>query len=324
MKKVCIVGYGTIGPVHGHALEHVEQAQLYAVCDINPEARKRCSDQYSVVEYDDFDTMLEDECIDSIHICTPHHLHFEMIQKALAKGKEVVVEKPLTRTKEELELLMQLEHKEKVCVVLQNRLNPCVQKMKELLDSGDLGALIGVRSFVTWKRDASYYKRDDWRGKWDTEGGGLLINQAIHTLDYYIYLLGGMQSVQAQMSNYTLKDVIEVEDTFSAFFQLKGNVRGIFFATNAYPENSTPLFEVKMEQGTLRYMDRKLWLNDHIICEDTRPDIGRDYWGNSHGLLIKRYYDEHTYFGVADAYDTMRTVFAMYESAKTMDAIYFA
>ena len=79
MKNVCIVGYGAIGPIHAKALEKVENARLYAVCDIDAAKRAKCVSQYPVTEYDDFDKMLLDEQIDSVHICTPHYLHFEMI-----------------------------------------------------------------------------------------------------------------------------------------------------------------------------------------------------------------------------------------------------
>ena len=83
MKRVCIVGYGAIGPIHAKALEKAEQAEIYAICDIDGSRRRRCTEKYSTVEYEDFDTMLQDEDIDSVHICTPHYLHFEMVKKAL-------------------------------------------------------------------------------------------------------------------------------------------------------------------------------------------------------------------------------------------------
>lgn len=101
MKNVCIVGYGAIGPIHGMALEQTKQARLYGVCDIDPERRRLCREKYGAVEYADFDAVLADRAVDSVHICTPHWLHYEMIQKALAAGKDVVAEKPVTRTRQE-------------------------------------------------------------------------------------------------------------------------------------------------------------------------------------------------------------------------------
>ena len=315
MKKVCIVGYGAIGPVHAKALEYVNEAALYAICDINESKRKLCRETYPVIEYDDFDRMLTDEAIDSVHICTPHYLHFEMVKKALAAGKDVVVEKPVTMTKAQFAELKKLQGAEKICMVLQNRLNPSVQKMKELVQSGELGAVKAAKGILTWHRDKAYYESDAWRGKWATEGGGVLINQAVHTLDYFSYLLGDVASVRANMFNYSLEDVIEVEDTFTARLNLENGVKALFFATNAYAETSAPYFEILFEKGNARYMDGQLWVNQQLAAEDTAPVLGKAYWGSGHNGLLKRYYDEHQYFSISDIENTMETMFAMYESA---------
>ena len=315
MKQVCIVGYGAIGPVHAAALENVANANLYALCDIDPDKRKRCTEKYSVVEYADFDKMLEDNNIDTVHICTPHYLHFPMIKKALAAGKDVVVEKPLTMTKEEFIALQKLDGADRVCVVLQNRLNPGIVRLKELIDNHELGEVKAAKAMLTWHRDQAYYESADWRGKWATEGGGLMINQAIHTLDFFSYLLGNVKNVKAQMCNYTLDGIIEVEDTCSAVLEMESGVRGVFFATNGYPENSNPLFEVTFEKGIARYIDKQLWINGQLVVKDSEDFAGKAYWGNGHAGLLKRYYDDHEYFTVTDAANTMETLFGMYESA---------
>ncbi len=318
MKQVCIVGYGAIGPVHASALKHVENARLYAICDIDPERRKFCTEKYSVVEYADFDEMLRDEIIDTVHICTPHYLHFPMIKKALAAGKDVVVEKPVTMTAKEFTELQALDGIERVCVVLQNRLNPGILKLKELIECHELGAVKAAKAILTWHRDQAYYESADWRGKWTTEGGGLMINQAIHTLDFFSYLLGNVKKVKAQMCNYTLDGIIEVEDTCSAVLEMESGVRGVFFATNGYPENSNPLFEVSFENGMARYIDKQLWVNSELIVKDSEDFAGKAYWGNGHAVLLKRYYDNHEYFTVTDTANTMETLFAMYENTNLL------
>ena len=108
MKNVCIVGWGAIGPIHAASLEKCEKANFYAVCDTDYEKIKNCRKNYSVSEYTKFDIMLRDEKIDVIHICTPHYLHYEMTEKALAAGKSVVCEKPAVMTAEELYELIAL------------------------------------------------------------------------------------------------------------------------------------------------------------------------------------------------------------------------
>ena len=315
MKNVCIVGYGAIGPVHAKALEKAKTAKLYAVCDVNPKKTQLCKDVYDVKEYYDFDQMLKDQNIHSVHICTPHYLHFEMINKALAAGKDVVAEKPVTMTKKEYAELLKLDGAEKVCVVLQNRLNPCVEKLRELVQSGELGVVKAAKAILTWHRDESYY-HDNWRGKWKTEGGCLLINQAIHTLDLFCYTIGDVVSVKSNMFNYSLGNVIEAEDTFVAYFGLPNDVKGIFYATNAYGIDSSPLFEVVFEKGIVTYTDKQLRIGDQVLAKDTVPAIGKSYWGSGHTRLIKEFYDEEKHFSVFDIKNTMDTVFAMYDSAQ--------
>ena len=314
MKQVCIVGYGAIGPSHACALETVKSAKLYAVCDINPSKRALCTKKYGVVEYKDFDTMLKDDHIDSVHICTPHYLHFQMIAKALKAGKDVVVEKPVTMTKTEFDALKKLPGSERVCVVFQNRLNPCIRKLKQLSGNSTLGKPKSARAVLTWCRNSEYYN-DDWHGKRATEGGGLLINQAIHTLDYFCYLFGKPADIQVQMCNFSLQNIIEVEDTFTAYLRFNNDVTGIFFATNAYSENSSPFFEVSFENGIARYTDRKLWINDILVAEDDTYNIGKTYWGNGHVALFQKYYDENKYISIKDTISTMETVFELYEKA---------
>ena len=316
MKNVCIVGYGAIGPIHAAALEKVENANFYAVCDCDESRIKRCTDKYFVKSYSDFDEMLSDASIDSVHICTPHYLHFDMVRKALEKNKEVVCEKPLAMDDEQFEKMLALPGVEKVAVCFQNRLNTCVLKMKEILASGQVGSVIGVRGLLTWIRDKAYYDTDSWRGKWETEGGGVLINQAIHTLDLMGYFTGGFKSLKAAMNNFSLENVIEVEDSFMASLRTNSDAKAIFFATNAFSSNSTPDILVVCEKGTLHYTDDKLFLNDEMLCHDVTAEGEKAYWGTGHITLLKEYYDHGKYFSVFDLANTMKTVFAMYESAR--------
>ena len=314
MSNVCIVGYGAIGKTHAAALEKVKNAEFYAVCDIDYSKIEKCKETYQVLSYSNFDEMLLDKEIDGVHICTPHHLHFEMIKKALEAGKKVVCEKPVTRTQEEFEKLLNLKDADKVCVVLQNRFNTSIVKMKEIIGSGELGNVKMAKGILTWHRTMDYYNQDEWRGKWNTEGGGVLINQAVHTLDYFNYLVGEVTSVRAKMANFSL-DEIEVEDTFMARLIINHHIPAVFFATNTYGKNSAPLFEIELEKGFLRYMDKKLYLDGELIAEDSKPTGGKDYWGNGHERAFRNFYEEGKYFSPQDVKNTMETMFAMYQSA---------
>lgn len=314
MKKVCVVGYGAIGPMHAEAIIKAKNAELFAVCDIVPEKAIAAGEKYGVKSYTDFDEMLSDKEVDSVHICTPHHLHFEMIKKALSAKKSVVCEKPVTMTKNELDRLFSLPDSDKVCLVLQNRMNPCVSKFRGIAKSGGMGRILCAKGILTWNRTREYYDSDQWRGKWGTEGGGVLINQAVHTLDFFSVIAGGVKSVKAQMANFSL-DSIEVEDTFSAYLKLENGATGVFFATNAYGVNSKPEFEIVFEKGVVKYSEGKLFVDGAIVKEDVPSYGGKAYWGTGHEKLISNFYDENKYFSIYDVKNTMDTLFAMYESA---------
>lgn len=317
MKNICIVGYGSIGPIHANAIAETQNGHLYAVCDINPDCIKRCQTEYPhVIGYENFDEMLKDEHIDSVHICTPHYLHYEMIIAALNAGKFVVAEKPVTINREDFDKLLHHEHIDKLALVFQNRLNPCVQMLKSTISEKKLGAIQCIRAILTWHRTPKYYQAASWRGKWATEGGGLMINQAVHTLDLMSYLAGDIQAVQSNMANFSLHDIIEVEDTCSAHLQYTNGITGIFFATNAYGANSSPEIEIRFENGIARYIDEKLYVNGELIDQNTITSGEKSYWGTSHSTLIRNYYDYGIYFKITDAKNTMYTLFSMYESAK--------
>lgn len=306
---------GAISVVHAEHLGAVEGVRLYAVCDVDKDRADRAAKTYGALAYYDYDKCLEDENIHSVHICTPHYLHFEMIEKALAKGKKVVCEKPVVMTEEELGRLLSLPGGDEVCVVMQNRLNPCVLRMKKILDKGSLGRLVAVKGLVTWFRSKEYYGADSWRGRWSTEGGGVLINQAIHVLDLMCMFGGRTENVCASTANYSL-DTIEVEDSVMARICFSSGASGMFFATNAYGKNSPVEVELLFEEGILRYTDGMLLLNGEKIEEDSAASVGRSYWGTGHRKLFERIYMEGERFCPGDVENTMRTLFAMYRSAK--------
>lgn len=313
MKNVCIVGWGAIAPLHAYAINDTKNAKFYAVCDIIPEKISKCKKDFGVsVTYTDFDEMLKDKDIDSVHICTPHHLHCDMIQKALASGKKVVCEKPVAITKDEF---LSLADKD-FCVIMQNRTNPCIKKIKEIADSKKYGELITAKAFLTWCRTKEYYESADWRGKISTEGGGVLINQAVHTLDFMSYLTGGIKKVSADIMNYSLKNEIETEDTVVTHLTFCNDKSGIFFATNAYSKDSSPMLEIEFEKAHIRYIDKKLFIDGNEIMSDDSPSPGKECWGGGHQEQIKNFYDENSYFSVKDIENTMLSLYAIYRSAK--------
>ena len=323
--KACIVGYGAVGPVHADAVSRLENAELYAVCDINSERAALAKAKYGCRVYSDFDTMLKDGEIDVVHICTPHYLHAGMAKSALLAGKNVVLEKPVVLTLEEMDELVELAkgRKNKLCVILQNRRNASVEAAKRLTDSGELGALKGLIGGVYWKRDEAYYAQDAWRGRWQTEGGGAIINQSIHMLDMMIHLAGPIKTMHSAIHHWQVGG-IEVEDNAHALIDFVGGAKGIFNATNCYIGDEPYMLELEYERGRLRYADGRLYKitkdGTEILAEDEKVMIGKSYWGSGHFYLIRDFYralageDAH-YSSLGEAYNTMCAAFDIYREA---------
>ena len=159
--NACIVGYGAVAPVHANDIKNIDIACLYAVCDINNEHAKKCTEIYDCIIYNDFEEMLKDDNIDVVHICTPHYLHKDMAIKSLKAGKNVVLEKPAAMSENELSELVDCADKSKnrLCVVLQNRKNNCVKELKKIIAKGKTGELKGIIANLFWKRDEAYYSQ---------------------------------------------------------------------------------------------------------------------------------------------------------------------
>lgn len=316
MKNVCIVGYGAIGPVHARAVSKIDCARVWAICDINASRADKGAAEYGAKAVYSFDECLEDEKIDVVHICTPHYLHFEMVTKALDAGKRVVVEKPVAMKKEEFCALLSKYDTSRVFPIVQNRTNASIEKLKEISDGGDVGKLLGVKGILTWFRDKRYYGSGTWRGTWEHEGGGVLINQAVHTLDLMTYFAGDAECVRANMSNKSLDGVIEVEDTVDAFIKFRSGARGVFYATNAYVENTPAQLEFVFEKKKFLYIDGRLISDGECICTDDSDFVGKKYWGNGHEKTIYDFYNDKTTLCVRDVKASMDALFAIYESAR--------
>ena len=313
--NACIVGYGAIGPVHADALSHIDNAKLYAICDIDREIADKAAQEFGAISYYDYDECIRDKNIDVIHICTPHYLHYEMICKALESGKRVVAEKPAVMTAEEFDKLCKNYDLTKVFPILQNRTNTSITELEKIIaEDNTLGELNGIKGFVTWKRDADYYNSAAWRGTKAYEGGGVLINQAVHTLDLMVHFAGGAKSVSASCSNLSLNGVIDVEDTVAARISFESGATGVFFATNAYYDSTPVMLELDFEKAKFRYADGKLFRNGELLVTDSSEYMGKSYWGNGHTKTIADFYSGSR-FSLADIKDTMNLMFGIYESA---------
>ena len=209
MMKAAIVGFGTISIVHIDAIASNPGMELVAICDINEALAAKVPDGVKV--YTDYKQMVEEVKPDVVHNCLPHYLHYPVTKDLVEMGCNVFCEKPIALNSMEAEKFSALEkaHPEvKIGVCLQNRMNETTEELKKIIDSGEYGKVTGIRGFVPWRRDNTYYEAQPWRGKWKYAGGGSMINQSLHTLDL-LYFLGGdiakLHAVVGQTNEYGIE-----------------------------------------------------------------------------------------------------------------------
>lgn len=182
------------------------------------------------------DELLNRSDIDSVIISTPHYLHYELTLQALKKGKNVLCEKPLAISIEQAEEMVKTakEQNKILGTFYQNRFLDASIKAKELIKNNELGTILQGKVNVLWNRDPEYYEQSNWRGKWATEGGGSLINQASHSIDLVSWLLGEIDTVFGFWDHKVHK--IEVDDNACAIVKFKtGTYATIATSTCAKP-----------------------------------------------------------------------------------------
>ena len=324
-----VIGCGLISKNHLKALKNVEHAECVAVCDIVLEKAETTAESYKIPQvYTDYKEMLKNPDIDVIHICTPHYLHAEMAIDTLNAGKHVLCEKPMALSEADALQMMRARDRsgKQLGICFQNRYNQASVYMKKLLEKGGLGPVTGARGQVTWDRKPEYYTQSLWRGRWATEGGGVLINQAIHTFDLMQWLAGcRIKTVEASVSTKRLKEVIEVEDTVDVLMTGQNGERVLFYATNCYVKNAPVELEIICENGSVKMTGNVVVTEKDgtIVSKDyfSGTVLGKDYWGSGHGFLIDDFYrciEENRRFPVGgeEAITSVRLLEAVYRSGR--------
>ena len=295
--RAAVVGCGNISRSHFSAIEKNENIVLACVCDNQSDRADDAAKKYGCKAFYSFDEMLNWGEFDVIHICTPHYLHSEMAIKGLNAGKNVLSEKPMAMNLAEATAIYEAAKKSsgQYGVCFQNRYNPSSQKMKEVLDSGKLGKILGGKGIVCWDRDENYYLADEWRGKKKTEGGGVLINQSIHTLDLLLWMINSsVTDVKSSISTKRLADFIEVEDTADMLLSFSDGQRAVFYATICGVGNDPVCLDIICENGKMRLGEKLIITNPddtQEIYDIDRISGTKSYWGTGHNALISDFYD---------------------------------
>jgi UDP-N-acetyl-2-amino-2-deoxyglucuronate dehydrogenase len=337
--RVGIVGCGNIFPMHAISIKKNENLDLVAVCDIKKDRADKEADRFQTKAYYDYEHMLKEAQLDVVHICTPHYLHAPMTIKAAHHHVHVLTEKPMSINVEDAEKMIEACEKQHVTlgVIFQNRYNKGAVFLKNTIESGKLGKIRSIKCQVTWDRSDSYYMKSDWKGTWDKEGGGAVIDQAIHTLDLMRWFVNDeIEYIDAFIAN-RVHEKIDVEDTAEGLIQFKQGVRANFHVINYNTMDSPVIIEMHCENGIARYTDG---LTEISYLDSSKETVGADprerldygdvksYWGVSHVKQISEFYEslKNNKKPIIDGHEAMITqkiVNAIYDSGKTNKKIYF-
>ena len=301
MKKlrIGIVGCGRISVMHLAAASALKEAELVACCDVKKERADEVAKKYGIQAYSSYEEMLSSERLDAVHICLPHHLHTKAAIYAFEKGVHVLSEKPMDVDLESAVKAVQTAKEKGVLygVIFQCRYNNAAQLVKNAAKSGALGKIVSARSTLTWTRPDSYYQESDWKGTWDKEGGGVVIDQAIHSIDLVNWIVDSqVESVSCSMANRG-HEIVKVEDSAEGLITYKNGVRYGFYCMNNYGCDEPIEIRLYCEKAKVvfGYDDAYIYYHDGRVEEAHQGSVeevegGKDYWGFQHGRQIEQFY----------------------------------
>ena len=223
-----IIGYGTIGKTHAQVIESLPGAKLTAIATRTPENAWAAGEKHGCAFYTDYREMLKRNDIDIVTICTPAALHLPMALNAAAAGKHCIVEKPIEiNVERSLRMIEAFDRRGlTLSVIFQHRFDPASRAIKDAVDCGAFGKLNYGAARTVWFRDGDYYRATVWRGAWDGDGGGALMNQAIHSIDLLQWLMGPVEAVCGKYDTLYHKE-IETEDIGLALLRFRSGALGV-------------------------------------------------------------------------------------------------
>ncbi len=249
--RLGLIGGGNISETHGRAAKAIPGLGIAAVYGTNREKVERMAAVYGAAAYSDIENFLAHRPMECVAIGSPSGLHAEQGIAAARRGLHVLTEKPLDISTRAADALIEAaaDAKVKLGVFFQDRFKADLIRVKEWMDGGILGKPILADARVKWYRPPDYYGDSKWRGRVALDGGGALMNQAIHTVDLLLWLFGDVERVQAQKRTALHK--IEAEDTLTALLEFANGATGVLQATTSVYPGYPRRVELTGEQGTI-------------------------------------------------------------------------
>lgn len=256
--RLAILGAGNIAGIHAQAVGEVEGASLAAVSDGGSGRGRALAERFGTRYVADAAAVALDDGVDAVIVATPSGLHADAVVVAAEHGKHALVEKPLDVTLLRCDAMIRAarDHRTVLAGVFQNRFAPGVVRAREALVAGRLGRLVLANGVVPWHRPPAYYREGGWRGSWQLDGGGALMNQGIHTVDLLLHLAGPVGRVGADTGRRV--HGIETEDTAAATLTFENGAYGALQATTASWPGMPARIELYGEAGTIVLEDGRI------------------------------------------------------------------
>lgn len=257
-----IIGAGMISRFHAKAISEVKGAKLIACCDNTLSKAEAVAQEFGCTPYDSVEAMVADPNVDAVTIATPSGAHMEPAVIAAKAGKHVIVEKPLEITLKRCDKIIDACEKAgvKLAAIFPSRFHDSSKLLKGAVDAQRFGRITLGDAYVKWFRTQQYYDSGAWRGTWALDGGGALMNQAVHTVDLLSWLMGPVEEVQAFTATLA-HDRIEVEDVATATLRFASGALGVIEATTAAFPGYLKRIELHGSEGSavLEEEDIKAW-----------------------------------------------------------------
>ena len=253
-----VIGAGMIARLHGRSLQAVDNARLLGFFDLNYSAAEKMAKEFGCRAYASMEELFNDPELEAVTIATPSGMHGKCAIDAARHGKHILCEKPLEITLDKVDAIIKEcdKHNCLLSPVFQYRFARPVQLVYDAMRSGRFGRMVLASAQMRWYRDASYYSGSSWRGTWALDGGGALMNQAIHLIDLLLYINGAPDEVFAFSG--TLTHSIEVEDNLCAAIKYRNGSFGTIEVSTSCAPGFPRRLEFSGSNGTVAFEENTI------------------------------------------------------------------